>query len=270
MVRIHTTVTDIGALDGLASQDTWVHYLDPRAKIAATAMFLATVVSFPKYEIAEMMPLFLYPAALSAVGQVPAKLLFRYLLLASPFAVLVGVFNPLLDREVVVHWGSWAVTGGWLSFFSILIRFALTVSAALVLLACTGYVSVCAALDRFGAPRLLTMQFLMLYRFIFILSDEASRMVRAHGLRSEGGRKPTLGVWGSLAGHLLLRAYDRGLRVHRAMLARGFDGTLHPPHGFQWRWADSFFLAGCGLFLVLVRFGHVAEWIGTWVLRVSG
>lgn len=270
MVRIHAAVSDVGALDGLASQDSPIHRLDPRAKIAVTAMFLAAVVSFPKYEIAEMMPLFLYPAVLSAVGQVPAKTLLRYLLLASPFALLVGVFNPLLDREVVVHWGSWAVTGGWLSFFSILIRFVLTVSAALVLLACTGYVSVCAALNRFGAPRLLTMQFLMLYRFIFILSDEASRMVRAHGLRSGSGRKPTLRVWGSLAGHLLLRAYDRGLRVHAAMLARGFDGTLHPPRAFRWRWADSLFVAGCALFLALVRFGHVAERLGAWVLRVSG
>lgn len=270
MARIDTAIADVDALDRLASLDTPVHRLDARAKIAATAMFLVTVVSFHKYEIAEMLPLFLYISALSALGQVPLRVLARYLLIASPFALLVGIFNPLMDRETALQWGPLAVSGGSVSFLSILLRFLLTASAALLLLACTGYVSVCAALGRLGAPRLLIMQFLMLYRFIFILSDEAARMVRAHGLRSRLGRKPTLRVWASLSGQLFLRAYDRGLRVHAAMLARGFDGTLRSLRAFRWTWADSFFILGCGVFFLLVRFGQVARRLGDWALGAAG
>jgi len=267
MARIDAAIGDVHVLDRLAEIDSPVHRLDPRAKVAVTALFLVTVVSFPKREIAELMPLCLYPAALVALGHVPARVLGRYLLLASPFAVLVGIFNPLIDREIAARIGSVAISGGWLSFASILVRFLLTVSAALILLACTGYVGVCGALGRLGAPRLLVTQFLLLYRFLFVLSEEAARMARAHLLRSPSGRGPTIRVWTSLAGHLLLRAYDRGLRLHSAMLCRGFDGTLRPARTLRWSWADTLFVAGwCGFF-ALGRFGHLAERLGRWTLE---
>lgn len=267
MPRINTALHDIGALDALAGQDTPVHRLDPRAKLIATMAFVVTAVSFPKREVAELIPLFVFPVVLLAVGRVPFRLIGRYLLMASPFAVMVGIFNPLLDREVVAHWGGLAVTGGWLSFLSILARFALTAGAALLLLACTGYVGVSAALGRLGAPRALVTQFLLLYRFIFVLAGEAARMARAHALRSRSGRAPTLRVWGSLAGNLLLRAHDRGLRLHAAMLARGFDGELRPLGGFRWSRADTLFAIGCAGFFALARFGHLADRLGRLTLE---
>lgn len=268
-MRLDTAIRDVDALDRLAADTSPIHRLDPRAKLIVTALFLLTVVSYRKYDVVELTPLFLYPAVLLALGRIPARMIARYLLLACPFAILVGAFNPLVDRQVVAHLGPYAVTGGWLSFASILIRFVLTASAVLLLLASTGYVAVCAALGRLGAPRLLTMQFLMLYRFIFILADEASRMVRAHSLRSPDDSGTPLRVWGSLAGNLLLRAYDRGIRVHTAMLARGFDGTLHPLHMFRWSAADTLFAAGSCAFLILARHGHLATRMGRWMMELA-
>lgn len=269
MPRIDAALGDIGALDSLAALDSPVHRLDPRAKLLATAAFLVTAVSFPRYELAELMPLFLYPAALMAAGGIPLRALGRYLLLASPFAVMVGLFNPLLDRQIAAHWGGLAVSGGWLSFLSILARSALTVSAAMLLLAATGYAPLCAAMGRLGLPRLLVAQFLLLYRFIFVLAGEAARMTRAHELRSGSGRGAALRVWGSLAGQLLLRAHDRALRLHAAMLARGFDGALPAPHRLRWSWRDSLFLAGCAGGFALVRFGHLAERLGRLILEAT-
>jgi len=95
-------------------------------------------------------------------------------------------------------------------------------------------------------------------------------MARAHALRSCSGRGATVRVWGFLAGQLLLRAYDRGLRLHTAMLCRGFDGTLRPQRSFRWSWSDSCFIAGwCGFFF-LARFGHCAERLGRWTIEVFG
>jgi len=270
MSRTFAAMGDVETLDRLAAQDSPIHRLDPRAKVVATAMFVVTVVSFPKHATVEMMPLLLYPTILLAAGHVPIGVVVRYLLMASPFAVLVGLFNPILDREIVVRWGPLAMSGGWMSFLSIMIRFLLTVSAALALLACTGYVPICAALGRLGAPSVMVTQFLLLYRFIFIVADEASRMARAHELRSRSGRGAVIRVWGSLAGHLFLRAYDRGLRVHAAMLVRGFAGTMRPLRVFRWSLVDSCFVIGCGVFLVLVRFGNVAERIGRLTLEAVG
>lgn len=268
MANIDSTLADIRHLERLADLDSPIHRLDPRAKVAATALFLATVVSFPKREVMELMVLFVYPAILWAVGQVPSRALLRPILIASPFAILLGLFNPLLDRSVAVQWGTLILSGGWMSFISIVVRFLLTVAAAVLLLACTGYVAVCMALGRLGAPRLLVVQFLLLYRYIFVVADEASRMSRARALRSPERRSTPIRTWGSLVGHLLLRAYDRGLRLHTAMLCRGFDGRFRSLRSLHWSWTDTCFLLGCTAFLFLARFGHVAERTGSLLMRI--
>lgn len=224
MFKASDKLADIGYMDTLAAGDTALHRLDPRAKILATAAFVTAVVSFGKYEISALVPFFLYPVFLVCAGELPAGYLLRKVLLVSPFAVLVGLFNPFLDREILFRLGPLSVSGGWASFASILIRFSLTVSAALALLALTGVNGVCEALARLGVPRAFVVQLLFLNRYLFSLGAEAGRMGRARSLRGSVGMSP--GVFAQLAGHLLLRTLDRAERVYRAMLCRGFDGHI--------------------------------------------
>jgi cobalt/nickel transport system permease protein len=120
----------------------------------------------------------------------------------------------------------------------------------------------CAGLERLGLPRVFVVQLLFLYRYIFVIADEALRMRRGMELRSIGGRSPKLRVYGSLVGHLLLRAMDRAQRIYGAMLARGFSGdmpTLQPacPHG-----SDIVFVTGWLSFFVLARCWNLADSLG--------
>jgi cobalt/nickel transport system permease protein len=110
-----------------------------------------------------------------------------------------------------------------------MIRFTLTVSGALVLIASTGFNSVCMAVEKMGAPRSFAVQLLFLYRYIFVLADEASRMVRARALRTFGRGGTGMRVFTSMIGQLLLRTLDRAQRIHLAMRCRGFDGTSAGP-----------------------------------------
>jgi len=268
MARIEAALDELGTLDRLAGQASPVHRLDPRAKVLATLAFLLATVSFGKYEIAALLPLALYPIALVSLGRIPGALLLRYLAYACPFAILVGMFNPLLDRQVVLHLGAAGISGGWVSFASILLRFVLTVSAALALIATTGFHSICTALARMGAPRILVAQFLLLYRYLFLLGREASRMTRAHSLRAFSGKAMPVGVLGSLAGHLLLRAYDRGQRIHSAMLCRGFSGEMPILRTPQFTYADALFVIGWSAFFVLTRFGHLTHRVGDLLARM--
>ncbi len=106
--------------------------------------FVAVVVSFGKYDLSGLLPLVAYPVALGAAARLPARFLLRKLLLALPFALAVGVFNPLLDRAPLVQLGGVSVAAaGFVA--SILLRFGLTVSAALSLVATTGSGPVCLA-----------------------------------------------------------------------------------------------------------------------------
>jgi len=266
MAGIGTALDDIGTFDRLALQDTPVHRLDARAKVAVTAAFIVTAASYGRHDIAAMTPLFMYPAVMIAVGRVPIVIIVRCILISSPFALLVGIFNPIFDRETVMHLGPVAVSGGMLSFLSIMLRFMLTISAALILIACTGYAAICYALGRIGMPRALIVQFLFLYRYLFVLASEAARMERAHSLRS-GGRRMTAREWASLSGHLLLRAFDRGRRIHLAMSCRGFDGDMPIGRRGSFSRRDLLFTAGWCAFFALARFGDMPRLVGEAVIR---
>jgi cobalt/nickel transport system permease protein len=255
----------VGSLDDLARLDTPIHRLDARAKVLVTLVYAATAISFPKYALAQLAPLALYPAVVIALGGLPVGALLRRLLPAMPLVLLIGAFNPFFDRRIMTHVGGLAVTGGWLSFGSIAVRLALTVLAGLLLIATTGIDDLCRALMQLGAPRVLATQILLMYRYLFVLVDETGRVLRAHALRG-GGRSVALRLAGPLAGQLLLRALDRAQRIHWAMLARGFDGHTRPWRSPRASWTDAAWVAGwCG-FCLLTRLTHLPRALGEAVM----
>jgi cobalt/nickel transport system permease protein len=253
---------EIGGMDELSRQDTPVHRLDARAKAAVTLTFIAVVMSFGRHELSALTPFALYPLVLLALGRIPLQPVLRKILVAAPFALAVGIFNPLLDREPLARIGPWVVTSGWMSFASIMARFALTVGAALVLVACTGMYRLGAGLERLGLPRVFTTQLLFLYRYLFVVAEEGATMRRSVELRAGGVRALPLRSYGSLVGHLLLRSLDRADRIHRAMVARGFDGEVRLLQPGRFGWREVVFVAGWLAFFAVARRWNLAELLG--------
>ena len=261
MGRLDAALADLSALDELAARDNPLTRIDPRAKLVAVLAFVVVVVSYERHAVAALLPLAVFPLVLAVLGEVPAGPLLRKLAVAAPFAVMVGLFNPWLERTPVVVFGSLTLAAGWWSFASILLRFALTVGTALVLVASTGMVPLCAALARLGVPRIFTVQLLLLYRYAFVLGAEAARLATARRLRS-AGRRPALNSYGPLLGQLLLRAFQRAQRIHEAMGARGFDGELRSLRTLRWQPRDTVFVVGwCSAFVVL-RAVDLPQWLG--------
>lgn len=262
MADIATAFFDLGRLDRLAHADTPMHRLDPRAKLLATLIFLVCVVSFDRYAVAGLLPFLLYPVVVIALAELPVGYLLKKVLLVAPLALLVGIANPWFDSAPLLRLDGITLSGGWVSYLSILLRFALTVTAALVLIATTGFHGVCVALRRIGVPAAMTVQLLLAYRYLFVLASEGARMVRARSLRSFRRQGEGLTPYASLVGHLLLRTIDRAQRVHRAMLARGFSGELHSPTPLRFRPRDTLFLLGWSGAFLLFRLVNLPQWLG--------
>lgn len=267
MAKIETSFFDIGYLDILASRESAVHRLDPRTKVLTTLVFIVCVISFGKYEISGLMPFLLYPWVLMTLGNIPPRFVIGKTLLAAPFAFCIGIFNPLMDRAVLVHLGPVVISGGWISFASIMLRFALTASAALVLVGVTGFNAVCMAVDRLGVPRIFTVQLLFLYRYIFVLADEAARVSRARSLRACGSRGLGIGVFTSMIGQMLLRTLDRAKRIHQAMHCRGFDGEIRILRPLKADGRDLVFFLGWSAFFVCMRLWNASQILGSLVLE---
>jgi len=262
MGSIDSSFFDIGRLDALSSKDSPVHRIDPRLKVLTTLYFIAIAISFDKYDPAGPVPLLVYPMTLMIIGEIPFSYIAKKLLIASPFVLSVALFNPILDRCPMLNLGPISVSGGLVSFASIMTKYVLTVSAVLALIACTGLDSICSALARMGVPKAFTIQLLFLYRYIFVLGEEAARMTRARALRSFGGKGLGMSVYSSMIGHLLLRTVDRAQRIHLAMLCRGFDGEIRHGEPSKIRLSDLLFLAGwCALF-TLLRLYDFPAWLG--------
>jgi cobalt/nickel transport system permease protein len=254
MPSLAASLLDLREVDRIALQKTALHGLDPRAKVLATAFFLAVLGSFNRLEVSSLLPLTLFPVAMAALGEVPIGMFLRKTMLGLPFILILGALLPVLDTDPVMRIGAVQISGGWLAFSSLVVRGMLAVATATALVAVTGFGDVCDALDRLGLPRIFVQQLLFLYRFLFVVGEETQRSLLARELRSHG-RSMAWREYPSFTGNLLLRSWERAERVHAALLARGFHGTLPArptassksaawAFGLGW----SCFFLGCRLF----------------------
>ena len=261
MSSIQSALNDFASLDGYSSRQTALSGLDPRAKVLATLGFTIAVVSFDRYTIAALLPFALFPVVIAVLGEIPLKALRTKIVTAAPFAIMVGIFNPLMDHKPIFDLFGISVSGGWVSFASILIRFALTVAAALVLVATTGFHQICVGLARLGIPQVFTTQLLFMHRYSLVLAGEVGRMNLARELRG-GAKSLPLAVYGPMLGHMLLRAMDRSQRIYHAMISRGFSGEMRSSRVLQWRATDSMFLAGCWVCFAGARHFDLSHLLG--------
>lgn len=243
-------------LDRLGYGQSPAHRLDSRTKIIIAIVFTLIVASFPKYAVVQLLPLAIIPFLLAWFGDTPFCVLGRMLLIACPFALLVGLFNPMLDRTTVLVAGR-ELSAGWLSYASILLRFTLSMTMLTTLVATTALPDLLHGLRRLNVPAALVTQLQFLYRYLFLLADESSRLSRARQLREPARRRADWHTARAILASLLTRATARAERIHLAMQARGFNGDMPVRRDAGLRPTDIFFLVGILAYCLLIRFALV-------------
>jgi len=257
----------LGYIDRLSYKETFIHNIDARVKLAISLVFIICVVSFPKYEVLSLIPFFIFPVVFLAVGEIPLNFVLKRIALVFPFVFFIAIFNPIFERKVAFYIFNIPATYGMLSFFSILIRFVLSVSMLILLVATTSFSGICYALKYFRVPEIFITQLLFLYRYIFVLSEEAMRMVRAKDMRSFGKKGTELKFYVKLAGTLLIRSILRAEKIYYAMLARGFKGIMPYRKKRIFEKKDFIFLIVSVLLLYVFRFFDVIKLIGRIFVR---
>ncbi|MBF0572411.1 MAG: cobalt ECF transporter T component CbiQ [Desulfamplus sp.] len=287
MGNLQNNLFDIFYMDTLACSKTWIHSLDPRAKVLTTLLFVGIVVSLGKYEISILIPFLLYPVMMITWANLPVIYLIKKIIILMPFAFFIGIFNPLIDKDIILKinlvditnfitimgfqnsTGIIEISGGWLSFFSIMIRFSLTVSAALILICTTGFDSVCLALQKFRVPSPFIVQLMFLYRYMFVLIDEASRMARARSLRTfDSDSKMKFSLFVPMIGQLLLRTLDRAQRIHLAMCCRGFDGHIQMFRKMNFGVSEVLFILGWSSVFIICRLYNIPFNLGIFISKL--
>jgi cobalt/nickel transport system permease protein len=263
MASIHSAVLDLKKLDLLANGNSSIHRLDARAKVLVTLVFILCVVSFNRYELTALFSFFIFPIAMISLAGLPPLFILKKIFLLCPFVLAVGIFNPVFDREILLQIGPLNISGGWVSFASILARSVLTVGAAFILVGVTGFTAVCQALERLGMPQVFAVQLLFLYRYIFVLTEESGRASRARELRSCGKKGLGMRSFGSMTGHLLLRTWQRAERIHMAMLARGFTGEFHASRKSSFGAPEIRFVLVWSTIFIFLRLQNLSQLLGS-------
>jgi len=226
---ISNRVHELYALEGLSDRGTSVHGLHPRAKLIVTFVYIASVVSFNRYDVLGEVPFFLYTAIACALADLPMRLLHKRFLIALPFIAFIGVTNLFLDRNAAFVIEGTEITYGLLSLITIVLRTYLCVMAVFILIATTPFPALTRELRRLRVPKVFVTLIEMIYRYIGVLIDEAASMTTAYKLRSVATKGVAMKDMGPFVGQLALRSFDRGERVHAAMACRGFGGEF-PEH----------------------------------------
>ncbi len=255
------------ALDSYLPRESPIHRLDPRVKLALTVLFILTAALTPDRKWAVFGTLEGLVLAAVLASRVGMGVVQKRSALAMPFvlAALTVVFVPGAPgtAHIPIPGTPWAVSvAGLWRFISIAVRSYLSVQAAVLLAATTPFPDLLWGMRALKVPRLLVAIGGFLYRYLFVLADEARRMMQARETRSAvpAGRRGggTLSwrarVTGAMAGTLFLRAYERSERIWAAMVARGYDGEVRMLSVPALRPADwtTGVLAAVALILLLV------------------
>jgi len=228
-------------LDPFRPGDSLVHELDARLKFLLAVAFILTVSltpvgAWPVYIL--LLALILSVEILSALG---VGYVLKRAVLVLPFvlAALPVVFTIQGTELFSLYLGTWTLTAsleGLARFTSVALKSWLSMQAAIVLASSTSFPDLLQAMRAVGIPRLLVAMFGLMWRYLFVLVDEALRLMRARAARSgqSDQRRTRRGgslawrarVTGGMAGNLFLRAFERSERIYVAMLSRGYEGEV--------------------------------------------
>ncbi|AEH61773.1 cobalt ABC transporter, inner membrane subunit CbiQ [Methanosalsum zhilinae DSM 4017] len=214
-------------IDKYSSLNSPLHSFDPRAKVVTFTALIFSFAFIPELIIAIFAVLF--SIAMIFISKIPPVFVFRYLRFPALFIftiIVVMAFTvegrPLLD----LHYISITQEGidiGSLIFFRAIAALIL----AFLMLATSRFDEIIKAMYMLKVPGVMVQIITFSYRYIFVILDELHTLKRSMYARGFNLKLNmySLSVLGNMVGMLLIKSYDRGERVYRSMIARGYTGN---------------------------------------------
>jgi len=203
-----------------------VHTAPAHLKVLALLGFVLVVVATPRDWFPAYAVYLAVIAAVVALSTVPPTYILKRLVVEVPF-VLFAVLLPFVAHGPQVEvLGVSMSESGLMSAWALLAKGTLGVLASLTLAATTEPQALLAGLERLRMPTLLVQIMGFMVRYLEVVTSELQRMKVARESRGFTARNPRhWPVIARSAGALFIRSYERGERVHLAMISRGYAGA---------------------------------------------
>lgn len=204
-----------------------VHRAPAHLKIAALVGFVLLVVATPR-EWYVAFPLYLLVVvAVVLAARVPLLYVVRRMVIEVPFLVFAALVPFVATGPRTEVLGLSVSEPGLVAAWGLAAKGTIGVMASLTLAATTEPTAVLRGLQRLRVPALLVEIMAFMVRYLDVVTADLGRMLTS--MRSRGCDPRSPRHWPALArslGALFIRSYERGERVHLAMLSRGYTGTM--------------------------------------------
>ncbi len=244
--------------------DSLLERLDPRSKIISFLAIIFCMISTPITRLKDFGLYFLVILTMAFVSRIKPAQLFKRGVVLIPFVLFIAMFVPFLKEghvlwSVKIYAWTFSVTyeGVW-TFLNIVVKSSLSILLIVIASSTTTFSDFLKGLDLLRIPQLLIMLMSFMYRYIFVLLDEAKRLMRARSLRYFGHRyKEQFRVIGYMIGVLFIRTFERAERVYSAMIIRGFSGKTISVNYLKLSRLDFLFMAGTFISLICIVSGLI-------------
>jgi cobalt/nickel transport system permease protein len=256
----------VDLIDQYHHLESRVHELDPRVKVLIAVAFILSNAILPDGSWLAFALAWFALLLANELSDLGLGFTLKRSLIALPFALVAvsAIFSPNGEPLAVWDLGFAKLVptdAGLIRFISIMLRSWLSVQMAILLVATTQFPDLIHALEHLHLPRTLTTIIAFLFRYLFVLSNEVFRVLRARDARSAGlpGIKPGGGLsWrirttGSMAGQLFTRSYERSDRIYQAMVSRGYTGHIRTLNPHQMVRTDWLALVCSGVVIALIQ-----------------
>jgi cobalt/nickel transport system permease protein len=197
-------------LDRYSRLGSPLHRLPAGLKLAAGLAVVLVTVLLPGVAWGWFVAMTFSLAAAVVLSRVPVAFVFHRLLWLEPFVLGVSLLALLQPDGLRV-------------FGTLVIKSTICLLTMIVVSSVTPFVDLLQVLRRLRVPFILVTTLALLYRYLFVLVDEAQRIERARASRTLApSRRRTWRLLGSALGMLFVRSSERAERVYAAMLARGW------------------------------------------------
>lgn len=244
-------------LDSFSKLKSPIHQLDARVKIILLLALTVISVTTPAYAYFAFAGYFGLLVFLIFLSRLPVAHVTKRSLVVVPFVLMVVIFVPFLkgDSAGSYNLGLTKIShDGLLIVWNVTVKSLIGVLSMILLSSTTPFDKLLRGFEDLKVPRVFIAIASFMYRYSFVLADEAMRMKVAADSRNLKSQW----VWdakfiGHIIAYLFLRSYERGERVYLAMVARGYDGTTRTLAQEKISLPDFAFLGTSGIILILLR-----------------
>lgn len=252
----------IGAfrLDVDSQRLTLWHHLAPRTRVFCAFFFVFANALTPNGQWWTWAVYGFSLVILIRLSQVTLGVLLRRVAVEFTFigTLLLGtLFRD--EGQVLWSWGWLQITTTGLNVLgSVTLKAFLSLLMLNILILTTSIPSLLHALAELKVPPLLVAILSSMYRYIAVLIDEFDSMRRAALSRNLMASKQWQRlVIGNMIGSLFIRTYERGDRIHQAMLSRGYTGLLPVTQDYKMGRIDYLSILLTFLIILLGQFIHL-------------